>query len=73
MCELVSFNASKDIDNLRDEMTHRLDLIQQQLDSFRPERKGPPQGGGGRDDPPQEDAPPLATSSSCVINASLGM
>ena len=61
MCELVSFNASKDINNLRDEMNQRLELIQHQLDSLL--KGGAPQKWRDRVDP---------TSASYVINASLG-
>ena len=72
MCELVSFNASKDINNLRYEMNERMDLIQQQLDSLLVEREGAPQRGGGRVDPPKEGAPSLASSTCQWIDASLG-
>ena len=72
MCELVSFTASKDINNLRDEMNQRLELIQHQLDSLLAERGGAPQRGGVRVDPPQDGVAPLASSGCYVINASLG-
>ena len=72
MCELVSFDTSKDIKDLRDEMNQRLELMQHQLDSLLAERGGTPQRGRGRLDPPQEDVVPLVTSASYVINTSLG-
>ena len=72
MCELVSFNAFKDISNLRDEMNQRLDLIQHQLDSLLAKRVSTPQRGGGKVDPPQESDPPLASSASYVVEASTG-